>query len=235
MYRGLIHFHSCYSYDSILSIKNIVSFAIENDLNFLILTDHDNINGSKVLKNYIEEKKLEIEVLIASEYNTEYGDIIALNIKEEIKDMQFESFIKGVKRQNGVLLFPHPYKGHKNIKVIASNVDMIEAFNARIDDINNDKALILAKEYNKPIYYATDAHNFKSLKNAIIEFKKQDNLINSLLNSKIFAKSQDKSYLWEIYLSQYIKSFKQRNIKLFLFLFLRSIKNFVNLKLFRKI
>ena len=51
MYRGLIHFHSCYSYDSILSIKNIVSFAIENDLNFLILTDHDNINGSKVLKN----------------------------------------------------------------------------------------------------------------------------------------------------------------------------------------
>ena len=27
MYRGLIHFHSNYSYDSILSIKNIVKFA----------------------------------------------------------------------------------------------------------------------------------------------------------------------------------------------------------------
>ncbi len=235
MYKGLIHFHSCYSYDSILNIEEIVVFAVKNKLNFLVLTDHDNIEGSIKLKQYIEKNSMDIEVLVAAEYNTEYGDIIALGIKYEIINMKFNFFVDEVKKQNGILLFPHPYKGHKNIDVIAKEVDMIEIFNARTDDMNNQKAVDLAQKYNKPFYYATDAHNYKSLQNGIIEFKKQGNFIESLLKSKIIIKSKNKSYLWETYLSQYIKSFKEKNIKLFILLIVRSIKNTLLLKIFRKI
>ncbi len=218
-----------------MSIKNIIAFAVKEKCNFLILTDHDNINGSIVLKQYVEKEKLDIEVLIASEYNTEYGDIIALGIYNEITDMKFETFIKKVREQNGILLFPHPYKGHKNINLIAEKVDMIEVFNSRTDDISNAKALELAQKYNKPFYYATDAHNFKSLKNAIVEFKREGNLIESLLKSHITAKLQNKTYLWEVYLSQYIKAFKQKNMNLFFLLTMRSIRKIISLKIFRKI
>jgi len=235
MYRGLIHFHSIYSYDSILNIKKIVDFALENKLNFLILTDHDTIDGSVALKQYINKNRIDIEVLIASEYNTEFGDIIALGIKKEIVNMKFDDFIYEVKKQNGLLLFPHPYKGHKNIDLIIEQVDMVEVFNSRTDDKSNIKALKLANKYNKPIYYATDSHNFKSLKNAIIEFKKDENFIQSLLKSEIVIHSKKKSLVWEVYISQYIKAFKKKRIKLFISLTKSLIKSILTLKIFRKI
>ena len=129
-YRGLIHFHSRYSFDSILSIKSIVNFALSENLNFLVLTDHDTIEGSVKLKEYIENKGYDIEVLIAAEYCTEYGDVIALDIKYEIKDMNFNNFISLVKEQEGYILFPHPYVGHKNLEEIANQADLIETFNS---------------------------------------------------------------------------------------------------------
>ena len=235
MYRGLIHFHSKYSHDSILSIKAIVDFAISENLNFLILTDHETLEGSKKLKEYVEKNNYAIEVLIAAEYNTEYGDIIALDIKKEIKDMRFQQFIFSVKEQNGYILFPHPYKGHKNINTIAKHVDLIEIFNSRVDEENNLKSEILAKKYSKNIYYASDAHNGRSLRNAIIEFKKEGTLIESMFNSEINLVVSDKTLLYEIHLSQIIKAIKQKRINLFIRIMLSSVKNLFLLNLFKKV
>ena len=144
-YRGIIHFHSKYSYDSLLGIEEIVEFAKQNNLNFLCLTDHNTIEGAIELYNYVQKKKLDIEVIIGAEYKTSLGDIIALCIKEEITEMEFDAFVAEVRRQNGVLLLPHPYKGHRNIEYIASKVDLIEVFNSRVKDEDNHRALLLAR------------------------------------------------------------------------------------------
>jgi len=235
MYRGLIHFHSNYSYDSILSINKIVKFALKNNLNFLILTDHDTIEGSLKLKAYIDEKQINIEVLIAAEYNTEYGDIIALNIKKEIKNMKFDNFINEVKEQGGILLFPHPYKGHKEIEFIAQKVDMIEVFNARTGDNANRSALTLANKYNKKSYYASDAHTYLSLKNAIIEFPKQETYTHSILNSDIKLSKSLKSFNIEIIYSQFIKSIKIKRLKLLVAITKSFIKQMIVLKIFKRV
>ncbi len=216
MYRGLIHFHSEYSYDSITSIKSIVKFSLKSNLNFLVLTDHDTIKGSIELKKYIEKNNIPIEVIIAAEYNTEYGDIIALGINKEILNMKFDLFVDEVRENNGLLLFPHPYKGHINIEYIAQKVDMIEAFNSRTDDKSNDKALKLSYKYNKPVYYASDAHNYNNFKNCIIEFNKNDSFLNSVMNNNIFPHNKHKTKYFEVLYSQYIKSLKTRNLKLFI-------------------
>jgi len=235
MYRGLIHFHSNYSYDSLLKIKDIVEFSLKNNLNFLVLTDHETIKGSMALQRYIADKELPIKVILAAEYNTEYGDIIALGISCEIKTMEFNSFVREVKRQKGLLLFPHPYKGHKNVETIVNDMDFIESYNARTDDASNKKALTLARKHNLPIYYATDAHTYKSLPNCIIDFKKQGSLLNSLLNSKITPATKLKSYLYEIYLSQLIKAYKKKDTRLFVVLLFKIIKKIITLKLFKRI
>ncbi len=234
-YRGLIHFHSQYSYDSILSIKDIVKFAVNNDINFLILTDHDTTEGSIALKNYIDKNNLGIEVLIAAEYYTEYGDIIALDIQDETRDLQFDNFIKEVKKQGGLLLLPHPYKGHKNIDYIARNVDMIEVFNSRTDDAKNKKAQELAAKYKKNAYMASDAHNYRSLKKCIIELEKKGNLKESLLQSPILPVSMRKTYLVEIILSQFIKSYKTKDIKLCFRQLKSIIKSIINLQFFKQV
>ena len=235
MYRGLIHFHSQYSYDSVVSIESIVKFALKNQLNFLVLTDHDTIQGSVALKEYIEKNNIPLEVVVAAEYATSLGDIIALDIKEEITNLEFDNFIKNVKEQNGLLLFPHPYKGHKNIEYIAKQMDMIEIFNARTDDASNLKAEKLASTYNKKTYYSTDAHNQKSLKHAIIELEKNGTLKESLQRSEIVPITKSKSYQYEVLLSQYVKAYKKKNLKLFISLSIHVIRLALKLKILQKV
>jgi hypothetical protein len=44
-YAGVIHFHSSYSFDGRSSISEILAAAAENDLDFLMLTDHFNLGA----------------------------------------------------------------------------------------------------------------------------------------------------------------------------------------------
>jgi len=236
IYRGIIHIHSCYSYDSILSIENIAKFALKNKLNFVCVTDHNTIAGSLALKQYVEKHKLPIEVIIGAEYKTSLGDIIALGIKEEIKILDFDSFIEEVKKQGGLLLFPHPYKGHKNIDYIAKKVDLIEVFNSRVGQKENERAKKLALKYGKQIYFASDAHTYLSLGNCIIEFEKiENNFLESLLKAKIRPVCCINSYYFEVVYSQFLKSLKLKDVKIFLKQMKNLLKLGTTLKLFKKI
>ncbi|PHM26220.1 PHP domain-containing protein [Xenorhabdus budapestensis] len=235
MYRGLIHFHSCFSFDSILSIEKIVKFSLKNNLNFLVLTDHDTINGSLNLKDYVEKRNIDLEIIIAAEYKTEYGDVIALGIEHEITEMKFSSFIQQVKNQNGLLLFPHPYVGHKNIEEIAENADLIEIFNSRVDDSKNLKAKNLSTKHNKKTYYASDAHTYSCLRNAIVEFKRNGDFKSSLMSSRIVLIKKHKTTNIELIYSQFIKSIKKKNIKLFYNLLKSTIKQTISFKILKNI
>ena len=44
-FKGIIHCHSNHSYDSIVSIKKFITCK-NNELDFVILTDHNTIDGS---------------------------------------------------------------------------------------------------------------------------------------------------------------------------------------------
>jgi len=235
-FRGLIHFHSCYSYDSVLSIKKIINFALNNNLNFLCLTDHETIEGAQELKKYVEKYNLPIKIIIGAEYKTSLGDVIALNIKSNIKSMEFDEFVKEVKGQGGILLFPHPYKGHKEIEKIAQHVDRIEIFNSRVDKKNNKKAFKLAKKYNKNTYCASDAHTFLSLKNCILEFESEKtSFIKALSNAHITCLNCKNSFYFEIIYSQLIKSIKYRSFLLFFSQVKQFIKLCLTFRLFRRI
>lgn len=234
-YRGLIHFHSSLSFDSCLSVKAIVNFALKNNLNFLILTDHNSIEGSLRLRRYIESRELDILVIPAAEYATEFGDVIAVGIHSEITNMKFIDFARDVKSQGGVLLFPHPYDAHKNIEKIAQACDLIEVFNARSSDRNNLLSARLAEDLHKPIYYATDAHCAQSLQNSIIEFFGEKDFMSSLVSSKIYQATKIKSFRYEIIYSQIIKSIKLKNLRLFIYQIKNLLISVIKLKILEKV
>ena len=232
-YRGLIHFHSNQSYDSILNIQDIVKKAVDNHWNLLILTDHNSINGSIKLKKEIEKQGLNIECPIAVEYNTEFGDIIVIGVETQFDDLSFNYIYNETKKKGGLLLLPHPYKGHKNIEFIASKVDLIEVFNSRIEDKYNELAVALALKYNKNVYYSSDAHLYNELNSVVVEFKRHDTLKDSLLCSTINVLSKSKTTYFNIFYSQLIKGVKTKCVKIAL---LNLIKMFINLlknKLFK--
>jgi predicted metal-dependent phosphoesterase TrpH len=234
--KGIIHFHSQYSYDSILSVSKIARLSVENDLEFAILTDHNTINGSLSLKDYIKKNKLDIIVPIAAEYQTEYGDIIAAFIKEEIEERSFLPFIQRVKDQNGLLFLPHPYFNHKRTDFIAEYVDFIEVFNSRKDQDQNMRAFNLARKHNKKTFFGSDAHSAKDLMNAIISIDRNgydrkpsaisddSDLKTLLLESDLKCLETINSKTIDIVSSQYVKAFKTKNPKLF-FDLTRSVMN----------
>jgi len=216
MYRGIIHFHSSFSCDSIASIKSIVKIAKKNNFNFLILTDHDDITGSIYLRDYVKKANENIEVLIGAEYKTDCGDLIALGINKQIISRGLEDFVNEVKNQKGIILFPHPYVSHKEIDKIAAISDLIEGFNSRASANQNDLAIQLAKKHNKNIYYSPDAHTVSTLTNAIVEMERSGDLITSLQKSTIIPITRESTRKSQILFSTLIKSLKLYDLRLFM-------------------
>ena len=218
--KGFIHAHSKYSYDSLNSIDQIINKALEHQLDFIILTDHENINGSLELRKRIKERNLNLIAPVAAEYKTEYGDIIAAFIQDEVIDMRFTNFVNEVKRQDGLLMLPHPYQSHPITKLdhIATKMDIIEIYNSRCSEEQDLKAKNLASKLGKPYFYGSDAHLKNELCNVIISIEaeaiNESSLKEALLKNKISLVSKDKIYLRGIRFSQIIKSIKTRKLKI---------------------
>jgi len=215
--KGLIHFHSNHSYDSVNSMESIMSFIQNESIGFLVLTDHETIKGSLELRAATKANNIQVVTPIAAEYKTDCGDLIAIFIKEEIEDMSAEGFIKEVHDQGGLVLIPHPYVGHKNLEKITSLVDAVEVYNPRCSDIENEKASKLACKYGKPIYHGTDAHTIQEMGNSIIKVKSISNeaeLRELLLNSKCISSNQKKSQSRFVFFSQMVRGFKTGNLKI---------------------
>lgn len=211
--RGIIHCHSRYSYDSVLSISRYLRFARQQRLDFVVLTDHDTIAGSAALQRAAARRMPALEVPLAAEYLTDCGDVIAVFLKAELKSRRFEEMAEEARSQGALLLFPHPYVSHTRIDYLAEHTDLIEVFNARAGTADNAKASALAQGLKKPMYHGADAHLAASLGRAILTVEKHGDLRSSLLAGKI-ACTPERTPKWEKSVSQGIKAVKRRDAAL---------------------
>ena len=132
------------------------------------ITDHDSIKGSVAAKKY--EKEFGIKVFIGEERKTDCGDIIGVDLSEEIKSKNCMEVIEEIEDQGGISILPHPFRDHINIENVARRVDVIEIFNSRNIVGANDEALDLALRYNKPSVTGSDAHVYSEIGNSIMDF-----------------------------------------------------------------
>jgi predicted metal-dependent phosphoesterase TrpH len=215
--KGIFHLHSISSYDSFNSINKIISFTKSNELDFVVLTDHDTIKGSQKLFLEIKKRNLDIEVPISAEYKTEFGDVIAMFIFEEINFLTWEDFRRSVKMQGGILILPHPFDGHRNLDYLAEQVDVIEVFNSRSSTYNNFKSLMLAKKLNKPMIFSSDSHIPATLGNVLLSYDSKFSLREAILSNNIFPTVLKRSNYIDFFLSQIKKALYFKDIKLFFY------------------
>lgn len=223
--RCLFHLHTRFSFDSYLSPRKIISSARDNNVDVLIVTDHNTLRGA------METCKLAGGnppcVIIAGEYKTEKGDIIGLFLKEEITSRQSDEVVREIKRQGGLVVLPHPYKGHRLDDRLLSEMDLIETFNGRCSESENASALELAQRFGLPSLAGCDAHCAAELNAAIIELKveppvNETELRNHLLTAPRSFETRAVSKRYQIY-SQMIKAFKTRDFMLFLYQLKRGL------------
>ena len=185
MKSALFHIHTNTSIDAICSIEAIAKKLIDCDIKCAVITDHDSIDGSLKLREYCRIHGIDVDIPIAAEYKTNVGDIIAVNIRKPILNRNITPFLKEVKSQGGITILPHPYDSHYYLEDWVKKIDIIEVFNSRSSDYNNQRSLDLANTLAKPKIYGSDAHFIGDITNAIMGWKSPINFLSAVLENEI--------------------------------------------------
>ena len=217
--RCLFHLHTRHSFDSLLSPRRILARAREMGVDVLCVTDHNTIQGSLDVKNLAAGAPP--LVIPAAEYQSEKGDIIGLFLKEEIGSRCSTEILREIHGQGGLAVLPHPFKGHKLDDELLAEVDLVETYNGRCSDDENERAKQLAERWNRPKLAGADAHCALELGAAMNVFlaeatKGESEFRETLLHA---PRQMETRRAWGVCrpYSQMVKAAKTKNVRLFLY------------------
>jgi len=217
------HIHSCFSFDSLTKPHQILQEARSKGLDGVAVTDHETIQGG--LATALLNRDPNFLVIVGAEYSTEAGDIIGLFLQEEISSRDPLALIREIHQQDGLVLLPHPFHGHRLDPNILKEVDIIESFNARETPENNRKALDLARKLNKPTMCGSDAHLAQDIGTCRMAFSTRD--IKAELVCKAAQLTTGYTPRYRTSVSQIIKSVKLRHYHSIPYHILRLLKRFL--------
>jgi predicted metal-dependent phosphoesterase TrpH len=161
MYKIDLHSHSPLSPDGALSENNYRRILSSSGLDFVAITDHNQIAFAQDL-----QKKIGQQIIVGEEIDTGEGEIIGLFLASKIAPMLgAKKTVTEIKRQKALVYIPHPFeKVRKGIKPgmlaqIIDDVDIIETHNGRAYFNNQSKeADRWAQKYHKAAAASSDAH-----------------------------------------------------------------------------
>ena len=121
-----LHVHTCYSYDSSITLREAVIYAKKQGLDGIAITDHNTIKGAQKLKTR------DILVVPGIEISTLNGHLLGLNINTPIPvGLNMEESIHRIHELEGIAVAPHPmafYKSPPSRKI--TSYDAVEVMNA---------------------------------------------------------------------------------------------------------
>ncbi len=167
-----LHIHSQFSHDSLMRPEKVIKAAKDRGLNGIAVTDHDTIKGGLSAQKANEDKGF--SVIIGCEVKSNCGDIIGLFLQEEIRSRNCMDVVDEIKEQGGVVVLPHPFRGHKLSEELISAVHAIETFNSRTGKAENDLAKELGRKHNKAEVAGSDAHFYSEIGLARTEIQGND-------------------------------------------------------------
>jgi predicted metal-dependent phosphoesterase TrpH len=166
-----LHCHTSASFDSLAAPASMVRAAASRGLTHLAITDHDRIDGALEARAFAEARGLPLQVLIGQEIRTTGGDMIGVFLDKVIEPGGTPaSAIAAVRAQGGLIGIAHPFDrfrgslgrgevGGSDIESIATQVDWIEAWNARLMfGDGNARAAALAARLGVPGVAVSDSH-----------------------------------------------------------------------------
>lgn len=163
------HCHSIYSKDSLVPIPALLEAARRKDIDRIVITDHNTIQGALAAKALEPER-----VIVGEEVLTDQGELLAVFVREELpKGLPALEAIDRLRKQGAFISVSHPFdlRRHgwrlENLLTILPYVDAIETFNARcLGAAINEAAQRFALEHNLAGTVGSDAHSIWELGNA---------------------------------------------------------------------
>lgn len=121
-----LHVHTCYSSDSVITLKEVVTYSKKRGLDGVAITDHNTLKGTFKLKTS------DIIVVPGIEISTLNGHLLGLNVKTLIPTkLGIEETIRRIHEAGGLAVAPHPtvfYKSPPSGEI--TSYDAVEVMNA---------------------------------------------------------------------------------------------------------
>ncbi|MBS7646556.1 MAG: PHP domain-containing protein [Candidatus Bathyarchaeia archaeon] len=154
-----LHVHTCYSYDGLIRLDELVLYAKKAGLNGVAITDHDKIDGA--LKVAKETK--DFLIIPGIEVSSLNGHIIGLNLQEPVpKNLSIEETVDKIHELGGLAIACHPGASLKASlgQRISQKFDAVEVVNASAFPFKRSikKALEIASKLGLPRVAGSDAH-----------------------------------------------------------------------------
>ncbi|MBL7055754.1 PHP domain-containing protein [Candidatus Woesearchaeota archaeon] len=160
-----LHTHTNLSKCSDLRPEVSLRTAKRRGLNGMAVTDHESILGGLRIKKLNKDKNF--EVIVGTEIPSDMGDVLCYYVKKDIKSRKFFEVVDEVKKQNGLVVIPHPFRTSTNphhtfklsLKQVKNKIDAVECLNARmLFDRDNRKADEIATKLKIAKTAGGDAH-----------------------------------------------------------------------------
>jgi hypothetical protein len=123
-----LHVHTRYSYDSIITLEDLVFYARKSGLGGVAVTDHDRVDGALKMA-----KKTDFTIIPGIEISSLNGHVVGLNLQEAIpKGLSVEETVERIHKAGGIAVACHPtalLKGSLG-KHVNSDFDAIEVINS---------------------------------------------------------------------------------------------------------
>ena len=201
-----LHIHTIHSYDGTASVPAVLTRARQIGLDVIAITDHDEITGS--LKALELAPRYGVTVIPGIEVTTAEGDLLALNITENIeRGLSLIETVLRVRDLGGFCIAPHPMAGGFGMKSlsaysilkalrkpeVAHTLIAVESYNATaIDRMSNHYARILAERLDIAQTASSDAHVVEAIGLGATEFDGHTaaDLIAALRNKTVHIRKQ---------------------------------------------
>lgn len=162
------HLHTVASGDAVLTIEQLASRARQAGLDVVCVTDHNVTAAAVAAAEAAARGDLDLRVIVGEEIRTPAGDVIGLFLTERIPYvLPLAEVVARIRDQGGLVYVPHPFDPARSSLgralpslCAAGGVDVIEVFNAKIDDqALNGKAAAVAAEFAVAAAVGSDAHD----------------------------------------------------------------------------
>jgi predicted metal-dependent phosphoesterase TrpH len=203
------HVHTCYSGDSSITLKEVVSFAKKRGLDGVAITDHNTIIGAQKIKT----KK--ILVVPGIEVSTSEGHLLGINVTKVIPaKLNMEKSIRKIHEAGGIAIAPHPtafYKSPPSRNI--TSYDAVEVMNA--SSIPFSILTHFSKKFANKLGVAqtggSDCHYAPEIGSAytIVEAKPEvDDIVDAILRGAVFPSG--KAIPWKSRLERTMLGLKRK-------------------------
>jgi predicted metal-dependent phosphoesterase TrpH len=136
IFAGIIHIHTAYSHDGMLSLPDFVELAKKKHINFMLLSEHAEDFDDKKMQIFVNEcekiTKDGILVIPGLEFNiNDQIHILGIGIKKYINKKNPKEIIQAIHEDNGIAILAHVVI-YKTIPFDElKDIDFIEIWNPR--------------------------------------------------------------------------------------------------------